>query len=43
MTLTDAKIRTFKLSDKLFEISDSHDSYLVFKPDGSCHWYPRSV
>ena len=39
MFLTDAKIRTLKLSDKPFKVSDSHGLYLRVKPGGSRHWY----
>lgn len=39
MSLTDAKIRTLKPSDKPFKISDSHGLYLLVKPGGSRHWY----
>ncbi|HAV7966929.1 TPA: tyrosine-type recombinase/integrase [Escherichia coli] len=39
MSLTSAKIRTLKPSDKPFKISDSHGLYLRVKPGGSRHWY----
>lgn len=39
MSLTSAKIRTLKPSDKPFKVSDSHDLYLRVKPGGSRHWY----
>ena len=39
MSLTDAKIRTLKPSDKPFTVSDSHGLYLLVKPGGSRHWY----
>ncbi|EFF9248840.1 TPA: tyrosine-type recombinase/integrase [Escherichia coli] len=39
MSLTDAKIRTLKPSDKPFKVSDSHGLYLRVKPGGSHHWY----
>ncbi|MDM9311833.1 integrase arm-type DNA-binding domain-containing protein [Escherichia coli] len=39
MSLTDAKIRTLKPSDKPFKVSDSHGLYLRVKPGGSRHWY----
>ncbi|HAH6918785.1 TPA: tyrosine-type recombinase/integrase [Escherichia coli] len=39
MSLTDAKIRTLKPSDKPFKVSDSHGLYLRVKPGGSGHWY----
>ncbi|HID3184628.1 TPA: tyrosine-type recombinase/integrase [Klebsiella pneumoniae] len=39
MSLTDAKIRTLKPSDKPFKVSDSHGLYLLVKPGGSRHWY----
>ncbi|EMO0609419.1 tyrosine-type recombinase/integrase [Escherichia coli] len=39
MSLTDAKIRTLKPSDKPFKVSDSHGLYLLVKPSGSRHWY----
>lgn len=39
MSLTDAKIRTLKSSDKPFKVSDSHGLYLLVKPSGSRHWY----
>ncbi|HCN8572491.1 TPA: tyrosine-type recombinase/integrase [Escherichia coli] len=39
MSLTDAKIRTLKPSDKPFKVSDSHSLYLRVKPGGSRHWY----
>ncbi|EPT5015957.1 tyrosine-type recombinase/integrase [Escherichia coli] len=39
MSLTDAKIRTLKPSDKPFKVSDSHSLYLRVKPSGSRHWY----
>ena len=39
MSLTDAKIRTLKPSDKPFKVSDSHGLYLLVKPGGSRLWY----
>ena len=39
MSLTSAKIRTLKPSDKPFKASDSHGLYLRVKPGGSRHWY----
>ncbi|HCQ4808772.1 TPA: tyrosine-type recombinase/integrase [Escherichia coli] len=39
MSLTDAKIRTLKPSDKPFKVSDSHSLYLRVKLGGSRHWY----
>lgn len=39
ISLTDAKIRTLKPSDKPFKVSDSHSLYLRVKPGGSRHWY----
>ncbi|HHB7553881.1 tyrosine-type recombinase/integrase [Klebsiella pneumoniae] len=39
MSLTDAKIRTLKPSDKPFKVSDSHGLYLLVKPGASRHWY----
>lgn len=39
MSLTSAKIRTLKPSDKPFKVSDSHGLYLRVKPGGSHHWY----
>ncbi|EFF9817639.1 integrase arm-type DNA-binding domain-containing protein [Escherichia coli] len=39
MSLTDAKIRTLKPSDKPFKVSDYHGLYLRVKPGGSRHWY----
>ncbi|WMW35899.1 integrase arm-type DNA-binding domain-containing protein [Escherichia coli] len=39
MSITDAKIRTLKPSDKPFKVSDSHGLYLRVKPGGSRHWY----
>ncbi|EFG0777641.1 integrase arm-type DNA-binding domain-containing protein [Escherichia coli] len=39
MSLTDAKIRTLKPSDKPFKVSDSHGLYLRVKPGGSRYWY----
>ncbi|EHW9697029.1 tyrosine-type recombinase/integrase [Escherichia coli] len=39
MSLTDAKIRTLKPSDKPFKVSDSHSLYLRVKPGGFRHWY----
>ncbi|HBK2410033.1 TPA: tyrosine-type recombinase/integrase [Escherichia coli] len=39
MSLTDAKIRTLKPSDKPFKVSDSHGLYMRVKPGGSRHWY----
>ncbi|EJC0899600.1 tyrosine-type recombinase/integrase [Salmonella enterica] len=39
MSLTDAKIRTLKPSDKPFKVSDSHGLYLLVKSGGSRHWY----
>ncbi|HDS6615322.1 TPA: tyrosine-type recombinase/integrase [Escherichia coli] len=39
MSLTDAKIRILKPSDKPFKVSDSHGLYLRVKPGGSRHWY----
>lgn len=39
MSLTSAKIRTLKPSDKPFKVSDSHSLYLRVKPGGSRHWY----
>ncbi|HAZ4249848.1 integrase [Escherichia coli] len=39
MSLTSAKIRTLKPSDKPFKVSDSHGLYLRVNPGGSRHWY----
>ena len=39
MSLTSAKIRTLKPSDKPFKVSDSHGLYLRVKQGGSRHWY----
>lgn len=39
MSLTDAKIRTLKATDKPYKVSDSHGLYLLVKPSGSRHWY----
>ncbi|EOZ4760881.1 tyrosine-type recombinase/integrase [Escherichia coli] len=39
MSLTSAKIRTLKPSDKPFKVSDTHGLYLRVKPGGSRHWY----
>ncbi|EFJ3833056.1 tyrosine-type recombinase/integrase [Escherichia coli] len=39
MSLTSAKIRTLKPSDKSFKVSDSHGLYLRVKPGSSRHWY----
>ncbi|WP_368757608.1 tyrosine-type recombinase/integrase [Klebsiella sp. P1CD1] len=39
MSLTDAKIRTLKPTDKPFKVSDSHGLYLLVKPGGTRHWY----
>lgn len=39
MSLTSAKIRTLKPSDKPFKVSDSHGLYLRVKPGGSRRWY----
>ncbi|HGZ2378203.1 TPA: tyrosine-type recombinase/integrase [Escherichia coli] len=39
MSLTSAKIRTLKPSDKPFKVSDSNGLYLRVKPGGSRHWY----
>ncbi|HDX8863229.1 TPA: tyrosine-type recombinase/integrase [Klebsiella michiganensis] len=39
MSLSDAKIRTLKPTDKPFKVSDSHGLYLLVKPGGSRHWY----
>lgn len=39
MSLTDAKIRTLKPSNRPFKVSDSHGLYLLVKPGGSRHWY----
>ncbi|KAA8996610.1 DUF4102 domain-containing protein [Affinibrenneria salicis] len=39
MSLTDAKIRSLKPSDKSFKVSDSHGLYLLVKPGGSRLWY----
>ncbi|EFK2800851.1 TPA: tyrosine-type recombinase/integrase [Escherichia coli] len=39
MSLTSAKIRTLKPSDKPFKVSDSHGQYLRVKPGSSRHWY----
>lgn len=39
MSLSSAKIRTLKPSDKPFKVSDSHGLYLRVKPGGSRHWY----
>ncbi|EFD3158549.1 tyrosine-type recombinase/integrase [Escherichia coli] len=39
MSLTSAKNRTLKPSDKPFKVSDSHGLYLRVKPGGSRHWY----
>ena len=35
MSLTDAKIRTLKPTDKPFKVTDSHGLYLLVKPGGS--------
>lgn len=39
MSLSDAKIRTLKPTDKPFKVFDSHGLYLLVKPGGSRHWY----
>ncbi|EGJ6168296.1 tyrosine-type recombinase/integrase [Escherichia coli] len=39
MSLTSAKIRTLKPSDKPFKVSDFHGLYLRVKPGSSRHWY----
>ena len=39
MSLTDAKIRSLKPTDKPFKVSDSHGLYLLVKPGGSRLWY----
>ncbi|HHV0532180.1 TPA: tyrosine-type recombinase/integrase [Escherichia coli] len=39
MSLTSAKIRPLKPSDKPFKVSDSHGLYLRVKPGSSRHWY----
>ncbi|MDI0571908.1 tyrosine-type recombinase/integrase [Escherichia coli] len=39
MSLTDAKIRSLKPTDKPFKVSDSHGLYLLVKPSGSRLWY----
>lgn len=39
MSLSDAKIRTIKPSDKPFKLTDSHDLYLLVNPGGSRLWY----
>ncbi|MCN2893715.1 tyrosine-type recombinase/integrase [Escherichia coli] len=39
MSLTSAKTRTLKPSDKPFKVSDSHGLYLRVKPGSSRHWY----
>lgn len=39
MSLSDAKIRTLKASDKPFKLSDSHGLYLQVKPGGYRLWY----
>ena len=39
MSLSSAKIRTLKPSDKPFKVSDSHGLYLRVKPGSSRHWY----
>ncbi|MDH8420619.1 Arm DNA-binding domain-containing protein, partial [Klebsiella pneumoniae] len=39
MSLTDAKIRSLKPTDKPFKVSDSHGLYLLVKPGGSHLWY----
>ncbi|MCT6793369.1 tyrosine-type recombinase/integrase [Klebsiella pneumoniae subsp. pneumoniae] len=39
MSLSDAKIRTLKRTDKPFKVADSHGLYLLVKPGGSRHWY----
>ncbi|ELC28370.1 TPA: tyrosine-type recombinase/integrase [Escherichia coli] len=39
MSLTSAKIRTLKPSDKPFKVSDSHGLYLRVKPGSPRHWY----
>lgn len=39
MSLSDAKIRSLKPTEKAFKVSDSHGLYLLIKPSGSRHWY----
>ncbi len=39
MSLSDAKIRSIKPSDKPFKLTDSHGLYLLINPGGSRLWY----
>ncbi|EIM8973647.1 DUF4102 domain-containing protein, partial [Salmonella enterica] len=39
MSLSDAKIRSTKPSDKPFKLADSHGLYLLVNPGGSRIWY----
>ncbi len=39
MSLSDAKIRSTKPSDKPFKLADSHGPYLLVNPGGSRLWY----
>ncbi|SUF56913.1 integrase [Salmonella enterica] len=39
MSLYDAKIRSVKLSDNPFKLTDSQGLYLFVNPGGSRHWY----
>ncbi len=39
MSLSDAKIRSIKPSDKPFKLTDSQGLYLLVKPGGSRLWY----
>lgn len=39
MSLSDAKIRSIKPSDKPFKLTDSHGLYLLVNPGGSRLWY----
>ena len=39
MSLSDAKIRTIKPSDKPFKLTDSQGLYLLVNPGGSRLWY----
>ncbi len=39
MSLSDAKIRSIKPSDKSFKLNDSYGLYLLINPGGSRLWY----
>lgn len=43
MSLSDAKIRSIKPSDKPFKLTDSQGLYLLVNPGGSRLWYLNQV